>query len=45
MILIYYAHSKNTDNLKVVKFETFKFIVHKFGNFKGLLPHVNVHDI
>jgi hypothetical protein len=24
MILIYYAHSKNIDNLKVVKFETFK---------------------
>jgi hypothetical protein len=24
MILIYYAHSKNIDNLKVVEFETFK---------------------
>jgi hypothetical protein len=45
MMLIYYPHSKNIQNLKVMEFES---LLNKNSNFKSPLPHVNgcnVHDI
>jgi hypothetical protein len=43
MIITYYPHSKNTHNLKIMEFESFRNskYVSKSQNFKNILSHVN----
>jgi hypothetical protein len=43
MIVTYYPHSKNSHNLKIMKFESFRNskYVSKSQNSKNISPHVN----